>query len=432
MQIYDYSLFFQKKSLHGTLGLIFHNGTDIAFGKYCVTLDVIMKYMKKLIDIALAILLLACPTAVAQSRFGSVELDRTVYDFGDIQTSDGPVSCTYTVKNTGSKDLNIFNVVSSCGCTDVTWTRSTIKPGETGKISATYKNDDGAYPFDKALTAYFSDLKNPVILHLRGVVHEKKLPLKDMYPVHFGPLGMKEAEISGGNLLQGQQKSGEIKIANIGTAPIKLSFGDVSEGLKLSVEDATIPAGGISTLTYTITTGRDVWGKHWYYATPLINGRKYAAKVTAVKKDNTAKGAEALLSDKNPEIGEGKQIIGFSTFTKDDFSALTREERAGGPNPMFESSTYNFGTIKPGAKIKAEFACTNIGKKDLHIYKIDSDSNRLTADNIADLKPQGKGKVTAVLDTQGLPAGEVLVIVTLTTNSPLRPMVNLYITGFIK
>ena len=37
-----------------------------------------------------------------------------------------------------------------------------------------------------------------------------------------------------------------------------------------------------------------------------------------------------------------------------------------------------------------------------------------------------------MLDTKGMASGEALFIVTLTTNSPLRPIVNLYITGFIK
>ena len=36
------------------------------------------------------------------------------------------------------------------------------------------------------------------------------------------------------------------------------------------------------------------------------------------------------------------------------------------------------------------------------------------------------------LDTSDLPAGEHLTIVTLTTNSPLRPIVNLFIAGYIE
>jgi hypothetical protein len=36
------------------------------------------------------------------------------------------------------------------------------------------------------------------------------------------------------------------------------------------------------------------------------------------------------------------------------------------------------------------------------------------------------------IDTSDMPEGEMLTIVTLTTNSPLRPIVNLFIAGWIE
>ncbi len=100
----------------------------------------------------------------------SFEFDKTIHDFGKISQEDGPVSCTFTVKNTGDEPLTIFAVVSSCGCTGAEWTRESIAPGESGEVSATYTNDEGPYPFDKILTVYTSAQKKPVLLHLKGVV----------------------------------------------------------------------------------------------------------------------------------------------------------------------------------------------------------------------------------------------------------------------
>ena len=395
-----------------------------------------MKRMMTILPKLLATAFLAVSVslgALAQNRFGGrVELDRTVYDFGDIQTSQGPVSCSYTVRNISDKPVTILNVLSSCGCTDVKWTKETIPAGGKGTISATYKNEDGPYPFDKTLTAYFSDIKQPVVLHLRGVVHEKALPIGEMYPLHFGSLGMRSAELKAGNLTQGQSKSGEVKIANIGKSPIRVAFKDVSEGLKLSVSPETIPADGTATLTYTVTSDRGHWGKCWYYATPTVNGST-ARAVQAVKPEpRPERGAEAIVADPNPEIGAGKERIGVWTVIKEDFSGLTREQRAAAANPMFSSSTFTFGQVKAGTKVEAVFEGSNIGKSELVIYKADSDSRRLTATQLPRIKAGGKGTVKAVLDTKGMPSGEVLVILTLTTNSPLRPIVNLYVTGFIK
>lgn len=116
--------------------------------------------------------ILAILLALALS--GPFEFDKTVHDFGEISVKDGPVSCEFTVTNTSDKPSTIFAVVSSCGCTEVEWTRTTIEPGGKGSIKATFANEDGPYPFDKTLTVYTSDSKRPVILHLRGVVTNKK------------------------------------------------------------------------------------------------------------------------------------------------------------------------------------------------------------------------------------------------------------------
>ena len=390
-----------------------------------------MKRMKK--TILAAALALCCCTLQAQTRFGGrVELDRTVHDFGDIQTTQGPVSCSYTVTNVSDKPVTILNVISSCGCTDVQWTKESIPAGGKGNISATFKNEDGPYPFDKTLTAYVSDIKQPIVLHLRGIVHEKALPVSELYPVHFGALGLRSAELKAGNVLQGQQKSGEVKIANVGKTPVTVGFKNVDEGLKLSVSPETIPAGGTAVLSYTITPDRAHWGKSWYYATPTVNGASFKAVQVVTTEKKAERGAEALVADPNPEIGAGKERIGVWAVIKEDFSAMSREQKAAAANPMFESSTFTFGQVKAGTKVEALFDASNIGKTELVFYKADSDSRRITVTQMPRIKAGGKGTVKATLDTKGMPSGEALFIVTLTTNSPLRPIVNLYITGFIK
>lgn len=98
------------------------------------------------------------------------DFDKTVHDFGIVGLKDGPQTCTFTYTNDTEEPVNILAVVSSCGCTEVDWTRKTIEPGGQGTVSATYANEDGPYPFDKTLTVYLSTQKKPVILHLKGVV----------------------------------------------------------------------------------------------------------------------------------------------------------------------------------------------------------------------------------------------------------------------
>ena len=107
---------------------------------------------------------------LALASVSPFEFDKTVHDFGSISLKDGPVTCTFTLTNNSQEPLSIFSVISSCGCTDVTWPREAIEPGDSAQISITYSNDQGAYPFDKTLTVYTSAQKKPVILHVKGVV----------------------------------------------------------------------------------------------------------------------------------------------------------------------------------------------------------------------------------------------------------------------
>ncbi len=351
-------------------------------------------------------------TAAAQEKVGgTVEFDSMVHDFGDVLLSDGPLECTFTMKNISDKPVVIYNVVTTCGCTDVKWTREPIMPGKTGTISSTYSNDEGPYPFDKSLTAYISGISNPVVLRLRGVSREKQLPLDQMYPVHFGDLGMKSRELKCGNLEQGGQRSDEIKIANLSSSPLKVSFADVTPGLSLNVTPNPIPAKGTASLQFTITADREHWGKNLHYATPLVNGRSFSA-----------------TEDGKPT----EKAISVYSFTKENFSSLTKEQRAEGSRPMFDASTFSFGKIKAGTPVEAVFNFTNIGKNDFRVYKVDIDADKATHSDVPVVKCGYKGAFKVNLDTAGMPAGETLVIVTLTTNSPSRPIVNLFITGWIE
>ena len=217
--------------------------------------------MKRTISIlaAFAVFFISTAVALAQNE-SSVSLDKNVHDFGDIYTDQGPVSCTFTFTNTGSKPILLLSVVASCGCTDVDWTREPIQPGKKGTVKATFDNNDGPYPFDKTVTVYVSDIKKPYVLHLRGSAHENAKPLTETYSLKIGNMGVKTLENKIGNLSQRETKSGNIVIANVGITPMKVEFEDVSDGLTLDVYPNPVPAKSVANLTYSIKASRERWG----------------------------------------------------------------------------------------------------------------------------------------------------------------------------
>ena len=334
---------------------------------------------------------------------GIVEFDKTVHDFGDISVSDGPQRCTFTLKNVGSEPIVIYEVATSCGCTDVTWTREPLQSGKSGTISATYKNEDGALPFDKTLTVYIAGVKKPVLLRLRGVVHEKKQALSELFGAEkLGALGLKKRSFPTGRLLQGEAVAEEALIANLGREPLRVSFADASPQLSLHVDPNPIPAGKTATLRYSIQSNPALWGKQTDSATPVLGGKKASAPLL------------------------------FQATTQENFASWTAEQREKAARPMFDQSTASFGIISRGTPVTVGFAFTNQGKSGLVFHSLDSDTPGVSATLPGETPAGKKGSIQVSLDTSSLEDGENALMLTLTTNSPARPVINLFVVGEIR
>ena len=332
-----------------------------------------------------------------------VEFDKTVHDFGDISIDDGPQTCVFTVKNVGKEPIAIYEVVTSCGCTDAQWTREPIQSGKTGTITGTYKNEDGPVPFDKTLTVYIAGVGKPVILRMRGLVHEKKKPLSELFgAVKLGSMGLKSLNYKVSNVLQGESSSDEVKIANLGKQPMKVAFTDVSPNLTVEVVPATVPAGETAALRFSVKADPALWGKHVYSATPVVNGAKASKPITV------------------------------TALTRGNFASWTPEQRKNAAQCIFDESTVSFGTANAGTKVKGTFTFTNKGKSALQFYSVDADADGLTATLPGEIPAQGKGSIPVTLDTSVLPKGETVVMLTLTTNCPARPIINLFLVGLVK
>lgn len=363
--------------------------------------------MKKHITFILAILV-SIFTGWAQEKIGNVlEVDKTIHNFGDIMLDSGPVSCSFTFKNISDKPVVIYNVISSCGCTDVNWTKEPIRPGKQGNVSVTYSNDEGPYPFDKTITMYVSDINKPVLLKVRGNCIAKAMPLEELYPVAYGPLAMKTSSMMCGNVEQGEQKSDRVMVANLSNSPITVNFGDISEHLDVTVSPNPIPARGTAEMKYTVTAAQGLWGKNRYWATPQINGKAY----------------------KN---ADGDSRICMTAFTRENFSRMSEEEKDNGPMPKFTTSTFQAGKVKQGETVHAEFTFTNDGKTPFNVYKVDADACRWSHSDIPSCNPGQKISFRVHIDTSKMQKGEMLIIVTLTTNCPLRPVINLFVAGWIE
>lgn len=377
--------------------------------------------MKKYILIILASIFII--NAKAQEKIGNViEFDKLIHDFGDILESEKDLKCSFSFKNISKKPLVLYSVVASCGCTDVEWSKQPILPGKKSVISVNYTNEDGPYPFNKTLTLYISGTSNPIILRIKGVAYEEQKPIEEMYPLYFGPFSMRTNILECGNISQGGSRSDEIMVANRSSKPIKLDFKIETPGLNLTVKPNPIPAKSSAQLVFTIKAQKELWGKNYYYAKPIVDGKEYAV---------SGKAQDLKTSPYIGDLDKNPDKIAVYAFTKENFDNITREDKTKAAKPIFKTSTFSFGKTEKGKEVTAQFDFKNTGESDFIVHKVDVDIPNAKISQITPTKKGEIGKLTVKFNTNDLPKGEGLVIITLTTNSPMRPIINLFATGWI-
>lgn len=368
----------------------------------------------------IAILLLIClvclmvPVEPANAQSGEkyypeervVSFDSKSHDFGDILLSDGPKKCTFRYKNVADFPIQIYNAVSSCGCTKPVWTQGFVKPGEMGKIDVFFSNTQGPYPFDKSVTIYFSNLKKPVIIHIKGVAYDRMKPLAERFPFHIGQMGLRNMESTALNIEQGRVRADKVTVANIGRKSASVKAVPLTPGLSADVTPNPIPAGKTATLKYCVDT-RDAnpqkWGKEQFLCQFEVDGESFP------------------------------DTFRVNAFIRDDFSDMDEATMARGPKASAECSYYEFGEVSAGKNVTATFTIKNIGQSDLLIRKIDCDDPKtaIISKLPGALKCGETATVKARVDTRR-EKGELLTILSVLTNSPEKPMLQLYITGNIK
>lgn len=92
-----------------------------------------------------------------------------VFSFGDIEKGK-PVTHEFSFKNTSKQTILITGVKASCGCTAADYTKTPIKPGDSGMVKATY-NAANEGSFTKTVTVTANDTETPKVLTIKGKVN---------------------------------------------------------------------------------------------------------------------------------------------------------------------------------------------------------------------------------------------------------------------
>ena len=95
-----------------------------------------------------------------------VSVNQTVMDFGSFP-KDEKQERSFVLTNTGKGLLVVHDVVTSCGCTKVEYSKQPVRPGETLELKVIYEAEDTGY-FSKTVTVYCNVENSPLRLKVRG------------------------------------------------------------------------------------------------------------------------------------------------------------------------------------------------------------------------------------------------------------------------
>jgi len=140
----------------------------------------------------------ATTPARADDKVGTpkISIDPMLKDAGTVAKGDR-VEAVFTVKNSGTQDLVISDARPSCGCTVASFDR-TIKPGQTGKITAAVDTKNFTGPITKTVSVVSNDPQSPQLaLTIKAIVK----PYVEVAPQEFVRFSAIRGDTAGQDLI---------------------------------------------------------------------------------------------------------------------------------------------------------------------------------------------------------------------------------------
>ncbi len=340
----------------------------------------------------------------SQQKNASVSFEKVVHDFGKIEESDGPVTCTFDFTNTGSIPLIINRVVASCGCTSPDWSKEPIVPGGKGFVKATYNPRSRPGKFNKSVNVLSNAEQRNVVLRITGDVNPRPRTIEDDYPYLIGGMRFKSNHLAFIKVNRGQQKTVLMEMVNISDQPLSITFDRVPGHITLkTIPDQIKPnEKGVIEATYDAEKKND-WGFVIDRVSVLLNEQAY--------KNN---------------------LLTISATIEEDFTGLTEEELKKAPSIQFDTKTFDFGKIAQKTSVTHEFQFSNTGKSNLILRKISSSCGCTAVTPKEKVIPPGESSSIKATFSAGTRQGKQNKTITVITNDPKNSRVILRVTGDVE
>ena len=99
----------------------------------------------------------------------SASVNQTVLDFGSFPQLEKQEK-SFVLTNTGNGLLVIQDIITSCGCTKVEYSKEPVRPGGTLEVKVIYEAEKAEH-FNKTVTVFCNTKDSPLRLTVKGTAH---------------------------------------------------------------------------------------------------------------------------------------------------------------------------------------------------------------------------------------------------------------------
>ena len=310
-----------------------------------------------------------------------------VKDYGTVPKGD-KLDWAFVIKNTGTTNLEIISAKPGCGCTVADWDK-TIKPGETGKVTAHVDTTNFAGPISKGVTIETNDPSNPTA---QLTIHAIVKPYVEAYPAGFVRY----------NMLQGDAETQSITLYSEEDEPFQIvrveAPGDWVKVVPTKITDPAQLASGVGKA-----------GQNQY------------------RLDITVGGPDAKIGP----LADRIHVVTNSKHQPDYYVSISGVIR---PTFRVEPSGVNFGEVAPTdtAATRSVILRSNNLKtpESFSVTKVESNTP-LVVTSVKPTANKGEYEVTLQVPPSAKP-GDIDGQVKIYTNDKINPVVTVPVRGTVK
>lgn len=312
-------------------------------------------------------------------------------------TFQQPRTATFELTNTGNASLQLTSVKPSCGCTSVEWPNSSIAPGGTAKIVATYDARMLGY-FQKEIEVYTNAGAEPVYLTLQGRVVTTATDVEGDFPIDMGDVRLSANTINFDNVNRGDRPEAHLYVLNNTRANIKPELMHLPSYLTATYQPETLAGGRVGRITLRLNS--DHMKNYGLNETTIYLARKAGDKVMP---DNAISVSAVLLPN---------------------FSKLSEAELKTAPLIVLSTDSLDFSNPTNKKAITQTITIGNAGENILHINSIQLEGRGLNVSlSNRVIKPQKRVKLKVTLLTDHVRPDDPEPQILLITNDPTHPKV---------